>query len=85
MVDHLIAVVSAGLMIYARVDQLATGSAWLILAGLAIAWLGLCERHRRFAPLAGKALYSQFIALHGRGGSTAPPSPTGRSGISVVE
>lgn len=66
----LVAFISIGLVAYGRHAALDTRTPWLTIAGFAVAWLALQERHRRFSPLAYKALYGKFIALQGKTAET---------------
>jgi hypothetical protein len=71
----LVAVLSFALVVSQSYDEMEYSKPWLMLLGLALAWLALCERHRRFAPLAQKALYGKFVALFAAtpsAGSTPP-------------
>ncbi len=77
----LVAVISVGLVLYGMRDDLGSRTPWLALAGLVVAWLGLCERHRKFAPLAVTALYGKFVTIHSASkhvaASAAPPTVRG--------
>ena len=72
----LVAVIAVGLAIYGMRYELDTRTPWLIVAGAAVAWLGLIERHRKFSPLAYRALYGKFVALHGRAPTADAPEST---------
>lgn len=61
----LVAVMGIALVLYGMRDVLDTRGPWFAISGLVVAWFGLCERHRKFAPLAYRALFGKFVALYG--------------------
>lgn len=72
----LVAVITAGLVIYDMRCALDTAEPWLMFGGIAVAWAGLVERHRKFAPVAYSALYGKFVALYGRAPTADAPEST---------
>lgn len=59
----LVMVLAVGLACYGARDHLDEWRSWLPMIGLVAAWGGFCERYRRFAPVASKALYATYITL----------------------
>lgn len=80
----LVSLIAFGLLVLERHTELDTASTWLMLVGTALCWLSLCERHRRFAPIACKALYGKFVALYGNKTSGEPTDAQRGSYFNVV-
>lgn len=75
----LVAIVAFALIGVVHFDSVDSSRPWLMLGGAFVSWLALCERHRRFAPLALKALYGKFVTLHSD--TAQPKQPAGHFAV----
>jgi hypothetical protein len=80
----LVGLIATVLVLIAYGSDLDTARAWLMLLGTIACWLALCERYHRFAPLALKALYGKYVALHGAPTTAAPSAASGHFSIFSV-